>query len=186
MGRTGHRELLRTIRRHLDLEGTTETANELIHALRHVRTRGYLTLGELKAVCRWKAVRAIRHIENNSVWRVRSVTQQSLSESDEGLRLELLCTLHGVSVPMASAILMATDPAQYGVIDIRAWQVLHQTGAVASNRSGVGFTLAQWLDYLRIIRELSAELDTTPRAIDLALYRASKDQQQGVLYRRLG
>jgi hypothetical protein len=106
----------------------------LVQKLRPARRRRYLTPGELEAVCQWKSARAIRHIRANSPWKVRSATQRAMATRSERQRPEVLRTLQGVSVPMASAILTLLDPRRYGVIDIRVWQLLYKLGVVARNR----------------------------------------------------
>src|SRR6516164_2214885 len=115
------RELLK---QHLSTEEDVKTV-VLIRELRHARLRGYLTREELEKVCRWKSPRAIRLIKDNSVARVRAATRRAIATRSERRRLEALRTLDGVSVPMASAILMLLDPHRYGVIDIRVWQLLY-------------------------------------------------------------
>ncbi|MFN7917882.1 MAG: hypothetical protein U0Q55_21220 [Vicinamibacterales bacterium] len=159
-------------------------ALDLFRALRSVRARGHLTLRELKIVCRWKSARAIRHIEDNAPHDVHRISRRALSNPDEIHRLKTLQELSGVSVPMASAILTAINPRRYGVIDIRVWKVLHGLGAVSSNANGVGFTAAQWFEYLCIIRALASDLATTPRHVDHALFLASVAAQKGPLYKR--
>src|SRR5262245_66052579 len=86
------------------------TTLALMDRLRSARGRGYLTPGELEAVCRWKSARALQHIRANSPWHIRSATARALSTRSEREKLEALRTLRGVSVPMASAILTLLDP----------------------------------------------------------------------------
>ena len=103
-----------------------DTTIVLIRELRSARLRGYLTPAELEKVCRWKSPRALQLIRSNSAARVCGATRRALSTRSEKLRLAALMELNGVSVPMASAILMLLDPKRYGVIDIRVWQLLHR------------------------------------------------------------
>jgi thermostable 8-oxoguanine DNA glycosylase len=98
-------------------------------------------------------------------------------------RMELLITLRGVRVPVASSILTLLFPEKYGVIDIRVWQVLHQYGLVVPNARGRNLTVRQWLEYLRIVRELADKCGTTPRIVDRSLFELHRSQQQGTLYR---
>src|SRR5713101_6069003 len=82
----------------------------LIRALRVARERGYLTRSELERVCRWKSPRALRYIRGNIPAQVRPATTSALRSRSERQRLDALLELQGVSVPMASAILMLLDP----------------------------------------------------------------------------
>ena len=125
---------------HLSKDEDEKTDN-LIRQLLPARRRGYLTPAELEAICRWKSPRAIKLIRSNKPWLIRRVTQQALSTRSERQRLSKLLTLKGVSVPMASAILMVLDPSRYGVIDIRrvAIALCCRSGDEEGQRSRVRF-----------------------------------------------
>jgi thermostable 8-oxoguanine DNA glycosylase len=171
------------VRKHLPAREDEETA-ELCRRLRAARRRGYLTVGELVAACRWKSPRPIRYIRANSHHRVRAATCAALATRSEALRLEALLRLDGVSVPTASAVLMLLDPKRYGVIDIRVWQLLHAVGAVTENRKGSHFSTGQWLQFLSILRHLSSRLGVTAREVELTLWSVHKARQEGRLYER--
>jgi len=166
---------------YLSTEEDEETA-ELIRKLRPARIRGYLTFGELEAVCRWKSARAIQHIKSNSPSQVRVATRRALASRSERRRLEELLTLRGVSVPMASAVLMLLDPRRYGVIDIRVWQLLHGVGAVTKKPTGIGFSFGNWYQFLMIIRYFSKKFGVSARNVERTLFLAHKDYQKGRLY----
>ncbi len=138
--------------------------------------------GELAAVCRWKSSRAIQHIRANNHHRVRAATGAAMATSSERRRLEALLQLKGVSVPMASAVLMLLYPWRYGVIDIRVWQLLHGVGAVSENRKGTGFSLENWLQFLSIVRGLSSRLNVSARAVERTLFDVHKANQENRLY----
>ena len=140
----------------------------VILELRAARDRGYLTLTELEKVCRWKSPRALQYIKSNSALRVRSATKRALATRSERKRLETLLELRGVSVPMASALLMLLDPKRYGVIDIRVWQLLHAMGSVTKKPSGVGFSFANWYQFLMILRYLAKKFRVNARATSSA------------------
>jgi hypothetical protein len=171
------------VRAHLVLEEDEGTA-ELIRGLRAARRRGYLTLCELEAVCRWKSARAIRFVRGNPRRAVRRATSLALEAGDEERRASALLELRGVSLPMASAILTLLDPRRYGVIDIRVWQLLHRGGYVSGSRSGAGLRLTHWLQFLAIVRRLSARLGLTARQVERALFEAHRRGQRGTLYAR--
>jgi len=175
-----YRELAPLVRHYLSKDD--DNAIALIRDLRHVRARGYLTLSELEKVCRWKSARALRHIRSNSSARVRGATKRALATRSERRRLEALRGLKGVSVPMASAILMLIDPKRYGVIDIRVWQLLYAMGAVTKKPQGVGFNFANWYQFLKIIRYFAKKLGVKARDVEWALFLAHREYQNGRLY----
>lgn len=162
--------------------GEDETTAELIRRLRPARDRGYLRPVELEAICKWKSARAIQRIKSNTASAIRVATSTALRTRSERRRLETLTKLNGVSVPMASAILMLLNPKRYGVIDIRVWQLMHKVGAVTKNYSGVKLTFQNWYQYLMIIRYFAKKFDTSARLIELTLFKAHKKYQKGRLY----
>lgn len=156
----------------------------LIRELSGVRARGSFTRGEFSKMCRWKSPRA-RHLwEANSPARIRTISRQVLRVRDEHRRMELLTSLRGVGVPMASAILTLLDPRRYGVLDIRAWQLLFAIRSVDGNRRGQGFTITQWVHYLGALRHHARRLRTTARAIEYTLFLCHRKFQRGLLYER--
>jgi hypothetical protein len=171
------------LKQHLSTEEDVKTA-ALIRELRQARLRGYLTRDELEKVCRWKSARAIRLIRNNSTARVRAATQRALATRSERGRLEALRTLDGVSVPMASAILMLLDSRRYGVIDIRVWQLLYALGEVTKKSNGVGFNFNNWYQFLMKLRYFAKKLRVRARDIERSLFFAHQANQKGLLYHR--
>ena len=175
-------DLEKLVRRHLSIEESPETAGTL-KLLAQAKTRGCLTRDELISVCRWKSPRAIRHVRRNRAAAVERTTRKAFASEDEAQKLTLLLALHGVSVPMASSILMLTDPSRYGVIDIRVWQFLHATGTVGTNPNGQGFSIGQWLEFLDVIRSFGKTFRVTPRAIERTLFGLHQLYQHGTLYK---
>lgn len=173
------------VRRHLSAEEDERTAF-LSRKLRAATVRGYLTQGELASVCRWKSSRAIQHIRANNHHRVRAATAAAMATSSERRRLEALLQLEGVSVPMASAVLMLLYPRRYGVIDIRVWQLLFAVGAVSEKPKGTGFSVENWLQFLSIVRRLSSRLRVSARAVERTLFDVHKANQEDTLYEPVG
>lgn len=169
------------VRDYLSIEEDMETA-ELIRRLRGARERGYLTEVELEAVCHGKAPRAMRLIKANSPTQVRAATNAALRTRSERRRLEALTSLKGVSVPMASAVLMLLDPKRYGVIDIRVWQLLYSLGTVRKNPGGAGFNFRNWYQFLMIIRYIAKKFGVMARDVERTLFPAHKEYQAGRLY----
>ena len=146
----------------------------------------YLTPYELEAVCYWKSPRAIQYIRSNSPARIRARTRSALATRSERRRLEALRQLKGVSVPMASALLMLLNPKRYGVIDIRVWQLLHKVGTVTKNAGGVGFTFKNWYQFLVLLRYFAKKLGVGARDIERTLFMVHKEYQAGRLYKYSG
>lgn len=163
-------------------ESEDETTLALMRRLRPARGRRYLTPGELEAVCRWKSARAIQHIRANTPRKVRSATLRALATRSERQRLEVLRTLKGVSVPMASAILTLLDPRRYGVIDIRVWQLLYKLRVVRQKPSGTGFNFDNWSRFLTIVRHFSRKLSVNARDIERTLFIVHRKYQKDRLY----
>jgi hypothetical protein len=181
MKRYGPPTLEGLARQHLPARETDGTA-ALFEKCRAARRRGYLTMGEFVAACYWKSPRPINLIRANTHHRVRAATRAVLATRSEVRRLEALRQLDGVSVPTASAILTLLDPRRYGVIDIRVWQVLYSYGAVRQNPKGTNLTVAQWREFLAVLRKLSARLGRTVREVELSLFNAHTASQDGLLY----
>lgn len=93
-------------------------------------------------------------------------------------------SLHGVSVPMASSILMLRNPARYGVIDIRVWQLLYRMGAVKTNADGVGFHFKEWCRFLMIIRYFAKKYKVGARDVERTLFRVHTLCQEGTVYNK--
>lgn len=158
------------------------STQKVIDELSSARKRGYLTKPELVKVCRWKSPRAIKHIMRNRQATIKHITKSAFKTRSERKKLHLLTSLYGVSVPMASSILMLTNPDRYGVIDIRVWQLLFEMGSVSRNSKGVGFDFKQWYRYLMIIRHFARKYKVGARDIERTLFRVHAKYQKGTLY----
>ena len=133
-------------------------------------------------MCRWKSPRAQRHYLRNGSARIREASRRALAARSERRRIEHLLALDGVSVPVASAILTLLDPRRYGVLDIRAWQMLYAVRGVDANPAGRGFTVAQWLRYLETLRAHARRLCASARAVEYTLFLCHRKRQRGLLY----
>lgn len=133
-------------------------------------------------MCRWKSPRAQRHYLENGAARIREASRRALASRSERRRIEHLLTLDGVSLPVASAILTLLDPRRYGVLDIRAWQMLYAVRGVDANPAGRGFTVAQWIRYVETLREHARRLRTSARAVEYTLFLCHRKRQRGRLY----
>ena len=162
-----------------------EPTSDIIKKLRPAKKRGWLTKDEMIAICRWKSPRAIRHIEFNSEKLIKKHTGLAFSTRSEELKITELIVLKGVSIPMASSILMLTNPKRYGVIDIRVWEIMFEIGTVNTNPKGINFTFKEWYRYLMIIRYFASKFNVTVRDIERTLFLVHQENQDGQLYRNL-
>jgi hypothetical protein len=137
-----------------------------------IRRRGYLTRGELIAICRWKSPRAIRRVEGNSPSRIRRATSRALSAKDELGRIEPLLGLDGVGWPTASVILHFCHPDPTPILDVRA---LWSLGLRGRPRFGP----ALWIASGRAARTLAERAGCSMRTLDRALWQYSKERQRG-------
>jgi hypothetical protein len=176
-----YRSLAELLRREL-VSAEDEATAALVRELRHVKRARQFSRAELIKMCRWKSPRATRHYERNTAAAVRRASREALRTRNERRRLEVLTGLHGVSVPTASAILTLIDPRRYGVIDIRAWQLLYRMGAVRRRPGGVGFRFPDWERYLSILRHHARVRRVSVRRVELTLFEYHRKTQKGRLY----
>ena len=169
------------IKKYLDTNENEKT-KELIKELSGVKRRGFLTTSELEKICRWKSPRTINIIRKNSERVISHLTKKVFSTKSERKKIELLTRLRGVSIPMASSILMLTNPKRYGVIDIRVWQLLFNIGVMKNNPKGINFDFKQWYRYLIVIRYFSKKFRVKTRDIERTLFIVHKKYQKGNLY----
>ncbi len=154
----------------------------LIQSLSIARKRRFLTKDQLVEVCYWKSPRVVRHIRSNSPAQIRAQTKKAFESRSERFRLECLTSLSGVGVPMASAVLMLTNPKRYPVIDIRVWKLLHEIGAVSTNPRGSNFTFDEWSSFLTVVRQYAKKYKVSARAIERILFGIHRKYQDGNLY----
>mgnify|MGYP001593941563 CR=1 FL=1 len=146
------------------------------------RTRGFMTLDELIDLSRWKTGgRQDRNIERNSDVAVRAITGAATSVASQvpeepALPIGILSSLSGVDLPTASTVMTVWSPERFGILDIRAWNVLRAVApaAFSSVQSPAGnrrlFRLAEADLYLRLIREIAQRASMSCRAVDQALW----------------
>ncbi len=101
---------------------------------------------------------------------------------DECNIIKELIKLKGVGIPMASAILMLTNPKSYGVIDIRVWEILFHMKTVNENEKAKNFTINQWISYIDQIRNLSKKFKVSARDIERTIFNVHIMFQEGNLY----
>ena len=86
---------------------------------------GETTLANLEAIVRWKSERAVQYLIGNSSEKIRLALGVAASpDSSTETAVKALLELHGVDLPVASAILAAIFPERYTVLDYRALEAL--------------------------------------------------------------
>jgi len=179
--RLRHQSLAALLRRELALDEDPVT-RALIERLRHIKRAGEFSRAEFLQMCRWKSPRAAPHYAKNRASRIRAISRAALATRSERCRLSTLTTLKGVNVPVASAILTLIDPARYGVLDIRVWQLLFALGCVDGKPGGRGFSVRDWQLYLERLRPHAKRLGVSVRAVEYTLFRCHQKLQTGRLY----
>jgi hypothetical protein len=86
---------------------------------------GDFTLANLEAIVRWKSERAVHVLIGNSNEKIRRVLAVAANpEANTDTAMRALLELNGVDIPLASAILAATYPERYTVLDFRTLEAL--------------------------------------------------------------
>jgi hypothetical protein len=136
---------------------------------------GDFTLANLEAIVRWKSERVVHYLIANSNEKIK---QALAAAADPGASTETavkaLLELHGVDIPVASAILAAIFPERYTVLDFRALEALgHARHDVRFYEEYVNF--CKHLAESNIVKPQSELPAPTPlRALDRALWEWSR------------
>ena len=170
------------IRNNLSTKEDTGTL-KLINKLKDVKKRGYITKKEFIEIGMWKSSRPKQKYLSNSGEDVILISKKVLATKFEKRRIELLTKLNGVLIPTASAILTLIDPENYGVIDIRAWQILYLYGSMKVKPTGVNFNFKNWYNYLMKLRYYAKKFNVSARDIERTLFLSHKKLQVGNLYK---
>lgn len=155
----------------------------LMNKLRDVKKRGYFTKNEFMEMGMWKSPRPKKHYLKNSEENIISISKKVFLTKFEKRKIDLLTKLKGVSIPTASAILTLIDPKNYGVLDIRVWQVLFLYDSVKVKPSGTNFDFNNWYNYLMKLRYYAKKFDVSARDIERTIFIYHKKIQEGNLYK---
>jgi thermostable 8-oxoguanine DNA glycosylase len=133
----------------------------------------YLDLSDLEKVLTWKLRRQywrqflMRKKNTDEI--IQKITKLAFEiEHDDKdyeteLKINILRSLDGVEVPIASAILALVHPDKYAVIDFRVWRQIF-------NEKKSSYTTNDYLKYLRFINELCIKFELHPQLIDMAIW----------------
>lgn len=141
--------------------------------LRRKRTPLYLMGEDFDKILKWKLRgqygRQSQRRQDNTEEIIKKVTELGLSicHEDKNYELELkfkiLTALHGVEIPVASAILAIVYPEKYAVIDRLNWCALY-------DEDRTSFTINQYKKYLSDVKSLAEKLKWRPQEVDLAIW----------------
>jgi len=137
--------------------------------------KGETTLANLEAIVRWKSERAVHYLIGNSNEKIRRALVVAASpESSTDAAVKALLELHGVDLPIASAILAAIFPERYTVLDYRCLEALgHARHDVHFYEEYLAF--CKRLAESNIVQPQSGLPGPTPlRALDRALWEWSR------------
>jgi hypothetical protein len=159
----------------------TERMKARLARLRDERDPLFLTASEFHEILRWKLRTQLNrqfHIRTaNTDSIIRHVTGSALTITSDDkdyeieLRVNILCALRGVAVPVASAVLALVYPNDYAVIDFRGWR---QVFGPAPDKI---FSITDYKRYLRALQPLVRELGWPIQEVDFAIW--EYDRRQG-------
>ncbi len=87
-----------------------------------------------------------------------------------------LYDLHGVGIPVASAVLSWCFPTRWPVIDAHGWRALEAWDLVGPRRRDTTFLPEEYVPYCAAVSEICARTQLTPQQVDRWLYAVSKCQ----------
>ena len=122
----------------------------------------------LNVIVEWKMegvhlTRVMSYLDQNTDAEVDHALRSAVGADTERSAIEILDRLHGVGVPVASAILTTINPEKYTIIDIYA---LRSLGISEGPTDRVDYYLA----YLQKCRELARQFKISLRTLDHALW----------------
>ena len=156
-----------------DDSGETKELIKHFKKLKSDRIPFYLNEKDFELILKWKLRSQYKRQSNyrklNNEEIIKSISKVAFGISHRNinyetkLKINLLCTIRGVGIPVASAILTLCYPNEYGVIDFRIWRQLF-------TKKKSYYSLTDYLKYLTIIKELASMHRVSTQEIDLALW----------------
>ena len=170
-----NREEIKDLIRRADNESETKRLTGKFQFLKRERKEFYLTLNELDEIFRWKLrsqySRQLKYRNLNTNDNVIAITRTAFgithlnNEFETKLKIKLLTSIAGVEIPVASAILTLCYPDDYSVIDFRNWNQIYN-----SEKRKTAYTLNEYIEYLKIIRNFAEHFEVTPQEVDIAIW----------------
>ena len=147
-------------------------------AVEHLAGRDAFGHKELAVIYNWKYRRLwpAKHVRNLTTGCTNAEaldwTQRAFASED----LAALCVtsmLPGANAAGASAVLMASQPWRFTVMDPRAIASLTLLGRWSPSIKGSGASYRYWVDYLEQCRKLAVLANVSLRTLDRALYESN-------------
>ena len=148
------------------------------------RAQNHLTRSQVNEIVQWKTGGrdGERFVKENKDDEVKQFTEAAAHLADNYTEFperaaDCLKSMKRVHYPVASAILTAWNPNEFGIIDIRCWSALHNlTGLKKFNRGKrTLFKQDEFRLYILILRRWSDLGGVTPRLIDKALWQYDRE-----------
>ncbi|MCY3705292.1 MAG: hypothetical protein OXH08_07290 [Gammaproteobacteria bacterium] len=166
-----------------DFAETEDLKQHMADMLRYREPYAFLNLDDLDRILRWKlrsqhARNAHLH-ERLTAEMVQSVTETAFAvhlshgpSDDAAARvcLDMLSTLPGVRIPVASAILAMTFPAHHCVVDVRVWRL------VFGERKPPTLGSNHYLRYRTVVACIANTMDWSIQETDLSLWELDRRQ----------
>lgn len=125
----------------------------------------------LYAIFKWKTRdRGKSRIKQNTAAEVEDALGLALAAKEPRFAIAVLTGLHGIQIPVASAIMTTIKPDEYTVIDFRALEALGET----TNYVSIDYCF----EYLAFCGKQARKWSMTLRQFDRALWQWSKTQGQ--------
>jgi hypothetical protein len=149
--------------------------DDAMQAGRSIRDGNY-TRENLRVILSWKLEglwpnKHLSELDQNDDKRIAAALQKALAAKSEKEAIEELDGLVGIGVPVASAILTATYPERYTIIDVNALAGLGVSNELQGRAD-------YYVLYLRNCRDLAHEYQRSLRDIDHALWQCGEDIRQ--------
>ena len=122
----------------------------------------------LEVIVDWKIenrflARVMSYLDHNTDADIANALRSAIAASAEKSAIQILDRLHGVGVPVASAILTTTLPERYTIIDVNALKAL---GVSDELKDEIDYYVA----YLQKCRGLAMQFNISLRTMDHALW----------------
>ena len=169
--------IIQTLKKSDDFDKTFRLI-EKFDNLKKDRKEFYLTLIELDEILKWKLrdqygrQKEIRSKNTDEI--IQKITKTAFSIEHKNLNLEtefkvnLLTSLIGVGIPVASAILTLCYPKEYGVIDFRNWRWIF-------NEKKNSYSIKNYIVYLTEIRKMAEDKKITTQEMDMYIWVMDKN-----------
>lgn len=136
---------------------------------------------DLEAVIKWKfqgrltgrQQMNLARLKRGEDWVIKKITALAFEVPQDGLKLNLLMSIDGVGVSVASVILTFYNPHNYGVLDFHVWHGLF-------NSDKKIFTKQDCLRYFKELRKLARQVGLSCRDVEKAIFKEDLDNSRAI------